>query len=228
MKLKPRLNLIASLVDKEAIVLDVGCDHGYLLIYLVLNNIIKKGVALDINQGPLNNVKSNLDKYQIDDIECLLSNGLQAISDQVYDTIVIAGMGGSLIRDILNNDKDKINNKTLILQPNINSYGLRKFLVANNFAIIDEHLVLENNIIYDVIKAKQGQISDYSEFEYLYGKNNLKNGDYLLIEKMVNDLNKNNDIIKKLKKDNPKYHELKMLNQEIENYLNSKGDYHEY
>lgn len=225
MKLKPRLKLIASLIDKEAIVLDVGCDHGYLLIYLILNDIIKKGYALDINQGPLDNVKTNIEKYQINNIDCILSDGLDKIDNQIYDTIVIAGMGGSLIKEILNQDIEKIQNKTLILQPNINSYGLRKFLNENNFEIIEEYLVLENDIIYDVIKAKPGLNKKYTEFEYLYGKENLKTNNNLLKNKMQNDLNKNLDIIKQLNQNHPKLEELTNINQKIIDYLN-KGENH--
>ncbi|MDF9867175.1 tRNA (adenine22-N1)-methyltransferase [Bacilli bacterium PM5-3] len=220
MKLTNRLGKVASLVNKGATLVDIGCDHGFLSIFLLENQIINKAYACDINQGPLNNVKENVKKHGLNDkIECILSDGLKELTNIEFDTVVIAGMGGSLIVDILEEAKKIIVNKQIIVQPNINSYGLRKWLIENNFKIDNEILVDDNNIIYEIIEANQGCNVKYNDFELSYGKINLSNESSLLINKMNDDLNKYQRIIKQLPKDSDKYIEFNKKILEIEEYL---------
>jgi len=207
MKLDKRLNKIASLIKQDATLVDIGCDHGYLAIYLALNNRINYAYASDINQGPLDNVRKNVERYNVNDkISCILSNGLQEFKTITFDTIVIAGMGGSLIVEILENQFDLLEDKHLILQPNINSYGLRKWLIKNNFLIVNELLVEENDIIYEIIEVNTSLKSiAYSELELLFGAHNLMKNTVELYSKMKNYLNKMEKIIENLPKNNEKY-----------------------
>ena len=221
MKLSNRLLQVASLVKKDATLVDVGCDHGFLPLYLLENRQIKKAYALDINNGPLENVKANAKRYNFDDkIECLLSDGLAKVSDIDFDTVVIAGMGGTLIIEILKKGLVNLLNKELILQANINTKGLRKWLLANNFIISDEKMIRDNDIIYTIIKAQSGSESKYSDIELMYGRINLENKNHLLFEVIKSDLIKYNDIIKKLPKESEKYTEFKNKITLIEEYLN--------
>ena len=105
-KISKRLETIASLVPINSSVIDVGCDHGLLDIYLYQKNICKKIIASDININALNNAKENIKKYKLSKyIETRLGSGLDALfSNDKIDTIIISGMGAHTIIDILKND----------------------------------------------------------------------------------------------------------------------------
>ena len=107
MELSKRLNWIIEKLDKVEIIMDVGTDHGYIPIYLVKNNIAKKVIASDINKEPLKKAKINasLDGV-LDKIDLRLGGGLSPLKNREAEAVIIAGMGGNLIRDILENDKE--------------------------------------------------------------------------------------------------------------------------
>ncbi len=138
MRISKRLEAVASFVSNNEVVLDVGTDHGLLMIYLIKNKIIERGYASDLREGPLKSAQQNVELFGLNNkIQLLLSDGLNKMSDDVT-TIIIAGMGGELISKILSNDLDKIKDKTLILQPNTQVPNLREFIMNNNLKIIDE------------------------------------------------------------------------------------------
>ncbi|WP_423364566.1 tRNA (adenine(22)-N(1))-methyltransferase [Mycoplasma sp. P36-A1] len=227
MKLGYRLEAIASMIDNHnSIVADIGCDHGWLAIYLITNNKAKKAYACDVNIGPLNNVKTNVTNNYLDDkIQVLLSNGLEKIDENEVSDIVIAGMGGSLIVDILQKDIAKIKDKTLYLQPNINSYKLRTFLINNEFSIVDEKTVKENKIIYQVIKAKPSKENNndiYSELDLLFGKINLEKNEPLTQELLRDTYDKYANIVKDMPDDNPRKEQFINRMQLIKQFLLSK------
>ena len=114
-KLSKRLQLVASFVDDNASIIDVGCDHAHLSIYLVQNKSNINIVASDINPNPLNIAKENKKKYQLEDkIELELKDGINNLNKKI-DTIIISGMGGILISNIINNKDNLKNIKTIIL-----------------------------------------------------------------------------------------------------------------
>ena len=97
-KLDDRLKSVASLVRNGKRVADIGTDHGYLVAYLVENNICPCGIAADLRKGPLENARQTVIQQGLSDkIELILSDGLENISPDSCDDIVIAGMGGNLI-----------------------------------------------------------------------------------------------------------------------------------
>ena len=164
--LSKRLKTVADLVTKGNIVADVGTDHGYVPIYLVEEEISPYCYAMDVNEGPLNKAKANIIEHELEDkIETILSDGLDAFGDRKADTIIISGMGGDLIVDILSraNDFDE-----LILSPHKRSDLVRKFLCRNGYEIADEKMVEDAGKYYPVIKAQRGE-SDYSETELEFG-----------------------------------------------------------
>ncbi len=184
MKLSNRLQKIADFVPENSIVGDIGCDHGYIPIYLIENNISKKVIAVDISENSLEKtiefVKTN--NYE-KDIDIRLGDGLDKILPFEIDTVVIGGMGGLLIRDILDKDRKKTNTIThFILQPNIAVNELRKYLYENNFEIIDEALVKEENKFYEIIYAKKGKAYIEKEIYYEIGQKLIENQDSLLNE----------------------------------------------
>ena len=101
-KLSNRLKACADLVRKGTRLADIGCDHGYVPVYLVENGIIKSAVASDINEKPLASCRALVSDYGMQDrISCILSDGLDGIEGNDIDCILIAGMGGELIASIL-------------------------------------------------------------------------------------------------------------------------------
>lgn len=178
-RLSKRLNTIASLVDDNINIIDIGCDHGMLDIYLMLNRNNIKIIASDVNKNALNNVISNIEKYNVKNIDVRLGNGLDVIDKDEIDTVIISGMGTATIIDILSTNKDKLDKvNNIIIQSNNNIEELRRYLVNIGYYIEDELLVEDKNIIYIVIKFKKG-IKKYSKKEMFLGPILLEKKEYL-------------------------------------------------
>lgn len=171
MKLSERLLKITELINNCSVLADIGTDHGYVPIYCVESGLCKRAVACDINSSPLDAAKENIALYKLSDsIQTRISDGLEALAPDEADTIVIAGMGGFLIRDILTAGADKISERTrLILQPMVAAAELRQFLYENGYRIITEKLAREEDKFYNIILAEKGS-GEYSEKEILIGK----------------------------------------------------------
>lgn len=181
-KLNNRLQTVASLVDNDKKIIDIGCDHALLSIYLVQNKNPLKVIASDINEGPLLHAKENIKKYKLDNkIKTKLGNGIEPIEDDI-DTIIISGMGGLNMIGILKYEPSKYKNvKTIILSPNSDTDILRKEICKLGFYIEDEVLVKEKNIIYPVIKFERGK-RKYKYKDYLFGPVLIEKRDPLFIE----------------------------------------------
>lgn len=155
-KLDERLMSCADFVRKNSKIVDVGTDHAYLPIYLIKMRKVQHAIASDVRKGPLLNAEKNLKKYHLlDNVELRLSNGLEKIKSEEVDDIIIAGMGGEVIIDILSKAswiKDK--NKRLILQPMSMDEKVRKFLYNEKFKIIGENVTASENKIYNIICAE--------------------------------------------------------------------------
>lgn len=166
-----RLKTIASLVPVGARVCDIGTDHGYLPIYLKQNNIASRVIACDINQKPLENARKNIEQSNIKDIELRLCNGLSGINPYEIDTIIIAGLGGEVIANILSLcDWIKDEKYILLLQPTTSADALRRFLAKNGFEAVDEPAVCENQKLYSVMKIKYtGKEQNLPEHYYYIG-----------------------------------------------------------
>lgn len=159
MKLSKRLLIIAGLVPKNSVVADVGTDHGYIPAYLIANKISKKVIGSDISKGSLDKIIDYVKEIGFEkEIEPRLGDGLKILKPYEVDTVIIAGMGGVLIKEILDNDKNITNSITnFILQPMIGAKELRMYLMENNFEIIKEELAKEENKYYEIIYAKKGK-----------------------------------------------------------------------
>lgn len=158
MKINERLKLVASFVEENSNVIDVGCDHALLDIYLFLNRKKIRVVASDVKEGPLKIAKSNIEKYNLQDkIEVRLGNGIDTIDDKI-DTIVISGMGGLNMVGILKYKKYELKHvNTIILSPNNEVANLRREIVKLGYYIDDEELLEEKKQVYHVIKFKKGK-----------------------------------------------------------------------
>lgn len=163
-----RLNKIVNYINENDIVADVGCDHGYLLKLALENKNIKKGYAIDNKIGPLNCAKTNLSRYN--NFDFVLSDGLKQVDANDINCAVIAGMGGTLICDIINDSIDKFKKiKKIILCPNRNIDKVRVFLNDNGFKIIDEDIVFEDDKYYEILVINLGN-QKLSEKEIFFGK----------------------------------------------------------
>ena len=164
MNISDRLKVIADLVDTKRVI-DVGCDHGYLDIYLTL---YKKCccIASDISENAMKSCRENISKYKLADrIETIVTDGINNIDIGKDDTIILSGMGTNTIIDIL---KDKELPDTIIISSNNHLEDLRRFMVSIGYYIIDEVYVFEHDIHYVIIKFKKGLIK-YNDFDYILG-----------------------------------------------------------
>ena len=155
--LKERLDMILSHIDGETVA-DIGTDHGYIPVQLAKSKRVKKVIATDLNKGPLDSARENVFKNNVEDIVKLrLGSGLLPLEVGECDTIVIAGMGGELISEILKESEDVAKSaKKLLLQPMNSQDTLRKFLIENGYEIIKEDIKVEGFKVYNLIIAKNG------------------------------------------------------------------------
>ena len=198
-KLSKRLDKIASYVDKDSVIADIGCDHALLDIYLSKNKIIKKAYACDVNVNALNQAKKNISLYNANNIDTILSDGFNNLSSSYnIDTVIISGLGNVKIINILNNDNDLFKNvNTLIIQSNTNIYDIRKNVIKLGFYIENECMVKERDIIYQIIKFKRG-FKKYSNRQLLFGPVLLNNKNELFKEYINSEINGCNLILNKL------------------------------
>ena len=178
MKLSKRLQTIADFVKKNSVVADIGTDHAHIPIYLIENNIIDKAYACDINKGPLEKAKENIENFGVsENIVLRLSNGLDKMSSKEVDTIIIAGMGGEHIIDILNRGKAFFDKKnTFILSPHTKTDEVRDYLIRKGFKILKEDMCIDEGKFYTVMEVRYTENTVMcSEAELLYGKYLIEN-----------------------------------------------------
>lgn len=155
MNLSKRLSLICSLVQTGSKVCDVGTDHGYLPAFLYKSGKCISVCATDIKEKPLKNAAENLEKFGAYGVKLFLCDGLDAVSRDMADTVIIAGMGGEVISGIIERAPFlRDDTVTLILQPTTSADKLRQFLAENGYAVEAEVAVGENVKIYSVMKAR--------------------------------------------------------------------------
>lgn len=194
-----RLDAIKKIFTNDLII-DIGSDHGYLPIELLKNDIVKKAIIIEVNQGPLENAIANVKRYGLNDkVRTLLSDGLQKLEiEAIQDAgIVIAGMGGKLISEIINNDLEKFQKAKLYLQANNNEPQLRRFLIENNFQIEADYLVKDEGIIYEYMSVSKGK-QNLTEEEIMFGLDMQE--DNLFNEKWSEQLIYLENLLKKIRK----------------------------
>jgi len=174
-----RLKSVVSFIDKDDSVVDVGCDHGLLSIYLVENKLVKEVIASDINQNALNSAIANIKARELE-IPCVLSDGINDVSLDSVNTLVISGMGTSTIIHILS-DKNKLKKiRKIITQSNNNHYELRSFMNEIGYYLKNENYTYDKGKWY-VTSAfiKSGEKNE--EMVLKYGLlNNEEYNDYLV------------------------------------------------
>lgn len=193
--LTPRLLQIAEAAKGAKTVIDIGTDHAYIPVYMVLKSGAEKAIAADINKGPLERADANINKYGLcGKISTRLSDGLKEFSKEEGDTVVIAGMGGTLIAKILEDSPQmKAEDIRFVLQPMTAEEELRKYLIKNGYKITDEFLAREGEKLYTVINASVGEKEELSEAFLHLGKKLFEKRDKLFplfLERKINEFEK--------------------------------------
>lgn len=155
-QLSPRLAVIADEIKKGETMADIGTDHGFLPLALWERNVCPKVILADVNQGPLDKAKSNASSLYPDaNFDYRLGDGLQVIEPGEVDAVVIAGMGGTLMTEILEKDLEKTwSYKKIILQPRKDIGELRWWIYNNCMSITNEQLVRENKYIWPILTVE--------------------------------------------------------------------------
>ena len=199
MELSKRLNWILEKVDKCETIIDVGTDHGYIPIKLIKDNIASRVIASDINKEPLEKARINasLDGV-IEKVDLRLGGGLKTLKSKEVQGIIIAGMGGNLIRDILEADLDKVKDVDyLVLQPAQNPEVLREYLYTHEYEIIDEDICLDEGKYYELfkVKYKKNNITKLEDVFYEISPVMLKKKTETLKSYIEDKVEKNNKIL---------------------------------
>ena len=202
-KLSKRLKAVADYVDKGAKLADIGSDHAYLPTYLVQKNEVEFAVAGEVVKGPFEIAKNHVAQANLkENIQVRLANGLAAIENvDKIDTIVIAGMGGILISEILEAGKGKLSSvKRLILQANNHEDTLRQWLTEHQFVIKAEQILLEAGKFYEIIVAEPTTNENpvLSANDLLFGPFLSKEKSVIFQQKWQKELNTLNKIIDRL------------------------------
>jgi len=221
MELKGRLGAIAKKIPQCSTLADIGTDHAYIPLLAVQNSICMKAVAADVKIGPIEIAARNIKRLGYEkQIETRLGYGLEPLKENEADVIVIAGMGGILIQEIIAKSIVKAQTaKVLILQPMNMVETLRKWLNENGFEIIDETLADESKKIYNIISVKwTGETIELEDFYHYIGYNLVKRKDAVFKRYAMNKINLLNKKIVGMQKAIDQPEELKKL-IEIKNRL---------
>lgn len=205
--LSKRLEAITQYISPYKYIADIGTDHCFVPISLCQEKIIEGAIATDLRDGPIEEAKKNVKIYQLDDkIQVRQGNGLSPLTiDDNIDVVIIAGMGGRLMGDILERDAKRLTQvKRYILQPNKSTWFVRKWFYTNGFKIIDEAIVEDEGIIYEIIVAEPAETPiTYHEYDLMFGPILRHRKDPLFIVYWANQLNHKQQILSNLRGDHP-------------------------
>ncbi|RXT15500.1 tRNA (adenine(22)-N(1))-methyltransferase TrmK [Ammoniphilus sp. CFH 90114] len=153
-----RLHTIASYVQPNSKVADIGSDHAILPVYLVQTGKAQSAIAGEVNKGPWESAKRQVEAAGLADrIAVRLGDGLSVLKDGEVNTVCIAGMGGTLIRHILEEGIKNLSSvQHLVLQPNVAEYQVREWLYRNGWQLTGESILEEDGVIYEIISAIKG------------------------------------------------------------------------
>lgn len=215
LNLSKRLFIISSLIGDNSNVIDIGCDHALLDIYLTNNRKNISCTAVDINDNALKVAKNNIKKNELENkIKTIKSDGLLNVDVPNNCIIVISGMGTGTIKHILNCKKSMCA-KQIIIQSNNQLYELRKFMTTRGYVISCEYTIEDKNKYYAIISFTKGN-NKYKKDELLYGPFIIKNDNgihnnylkhLLKKERKIYDEIPNKHLILKMKK----YYSLKKI-----------------
>lgn len=211
-----RLQTIAQLVPSGYRLADIGSDHAYLPTYLVREGIAPAAIAGELNEGPLQVASKRVEEAGLSQkITIRQGDGLRVITPGEVDAVVIAGMGGTLIISILQNDEDRLAGvQRLILQPNVAAQSVRRWLYSHGWQLVEERIVKEDGKIYEIMAAEPAQRIENQEpwdlaYEhpqlsqehlFLVGPFLVRQGSAIFHEKWQGELHKREQALESMKK----------------------------
>lgn len=199
-KLSKRMQMNVDLIDCEAVA-DIGCDHAYVSIYLLQSGKAKKVIAMDVRQGPLEMANQNIKLYGYEnEIEPRLSDGFEALQVGEAECAIIAGMGGSLMVDILKRGANHTDAGIhLVLQPQSEPEKVREYLTTIGYEIVAENMVLDEGKYYFALLAKPSdETKSYSKAELCFGPILLASRHAVMKEYLDIQIKKNQELQKAL------------------------------
>lgn len=218
-KLSNRLLSLTNFIDKKDNLIDVGCDHALLGIYLQKNKLVNKVISSDVVETAIVGAKENSKKHK-EPIDIRLGDGLDVLKPKDnIDTVLISGMGYFKIKQILTKSKIKNINK-IIIQTNLKDYDIRKYITSLNYYIEKEQIIKEKNIYYTNILFIKGK-KRYSKKELILGPYLLNNKDKIFYEYIDNQIKQTNILLNLIPKTyiglriKKKYY-IKLLKKEVE------------
>lgn len=224
-ELSARMQALVNMVSKGRVVCDVGCDHGWVSIYLVQKGIAQRVYAMDVRTGPLERAKEHIARYQLEEsIEIRLSDGLTNLSVGEADCMICAGMGGPLMMKILTEGREKARGmKELILQPQSELTMFRRFLREEGYKIVAEDMVLEDGKFYSMMKVepveKQENRNINTEEQQLwdaYGEHLLKGKHPVLKKYLLKGKEQAESLLQQLKEKRTASDRIEQLQEELE------------
>jgi len=170
-----RIKQIANMVRFRRVV-DIGCDHALLPIFLLQSGRIDFAIATDIAKEPLEKGRKNAILADVDDdMRFVLSDGLAQIALGNVETCIIAGVGGETVMKILENDLDVAKSfGQLILSPQRDVPAVRRFLHSNGFKIVCEELILDDSKFYHILDCEVGLQKPFCNGGYAFGRDLIK------------------------------------------------------
>ena len=233
--LSGRMQMVADMVSKGNVLADIGCDHGFVSIYLLEKGICSKVIAMDVNEGPLLRAKEHVKERGLAPyIDVRLSDGMEKLLIGEADSILIAGMGGDLVIRILQNGHQVCRAvKELILQPQSELKRVREFLRDNHYKIVDEDMILEDGKYYPMMKVIPVEVDAFWKDKPeeiiepcdMYGPLLIKNGNPVLRKFLVKQHNQLNGILEWLKKQPDSENIIKRRNEVLEAILINESAY---
>lgn len=216
MLLSHRLTTLGEFIPTCECLADIGTDHGYIPIYALQHGIAKRAIASDIKKGPVEIAKKNIHEHGLStQIETRLGPGLQTLGMNECDVIVISGMGGNLISDILTEGASIAKStKHLILLPVQYPEELRRFLVNHGYSIMDETMAREGNKFYPILHVihKPDSVCEYEKEVYYYtGKCMLETKHPILYQYIGHKLSRLSIILKELEHTKEQQRKLEVL-----------------
>lgn len=214
-----RLQKIASYLPKAAHFVDIGSDHAYLPCYVCLNDDEAKAIAGEVVEGPFNSAKTTVKANQLETtIDVRLGDGLAVVHKDEVKQVVIAGMGGSLIKSILENGIDKLGKvERIIAQPNVDAKAVRKWLLHHGYGIVQEEIIEENGHFYEIVVAdKKNRDQKLTEKEFMFGPILLLNKPTAFYEQWKSEQIKLQYVMKQLEQASiPQTEKLQRFNNEL-------------